>query len=871
MTTLVKLAAITATSALALISSAGWAQDSQGVEDGPAAASDEASGGDIVVTGLRGRPRTVTDSPVPVDVFNTEAIERNGGLTDTLDILQTLIPSYSVSRSANTTANTFVRAPSLRGLSADKTLLLLNGRRRHKSGSVSVGGAGSQAADSAVIPAIALQSIEVLRDGAAAQYGSDAIAGVINYTLKDASEGGTLAVQAGQFYEGDGESIEVAGNIGLPLTDSGFLNLSAEFSDDNNTVRSRTFTSTAWDPFTAYDTDAAFRSAVDAAGLDLNDPLEQVGQPKSQAIRTVANAGIDLNDNDQLYGFGNYSWSKGDAFGTYRVPGGGHQVMDNPIRLDDGSIWRFKDMYPLGLQSFFSGEVTDWSVTGGWRTQREFGNGHEFTADLAARYGYSNIAYSITDSVNPSMGPDSPLYFRASDYTSDELGLNADFTYSIPVEAFAGPLEFAFGAEFRREGFEIGAGEPASYTGGTWSVADPFDFCTDEATIGSRTLRPGAPTDMGINCALASDPVYKILQPGSNGVTGLSPDVANLYTTESYSLYGEVTVDLLEGLFLDLATRYEDYYQTFGDKLVWKAAARYYVTDWAAIRGSLGTGFRAPSAGTINMTQTQINTVGGVPLNSGLYPATNPVSLYLGAVPLQPETSKNYSVGITLTPLDGFSLTIDAYRIDLKDQIYATTQILVTPAIEAAMIAAGIEGASSIDQVNFFQNAFDSRTQGVDVVASYRAFWFGDTPTTLTAAFNANSYKIQQVNIAGVNFNAVSRYNFANNAPAWRANFTANHDFGPVQATVRGNVFGPYSRQTTAAGNAIQEFSTQAVVDVELTAPLGDNYQLTIGARNLFDHYPATNQIDDTNGRTYTDGPVSWQGGYYFARMAYTF
>jgi iron complex outermembrane receptor protein len=866
MTSLVKTAALTATSAVALLGVPLSAQDAPGVENDSAVSTSTDA---IVVTGFRGQPRTVTDSPVPVDVFSEELIQRSSQ-TDTLNVLQTLIPSFSVSRSANTTSNSFIRSPQLRGLSADKTLLLLNGRRRHKSGSVGVSGTGSQAADSAVIPALALRTIEVLRDGAAAQYGSDAIAGVINYGLKNDSEGGTLMVQAGQFYEGDGKGVLVAGNIGLPLTDNGFLNLTAQLNDDDRTIRGRTFTSTSWDPFVAYETDAAFREAVDAAGIDLNEPLEEVGKPEERAARFIANAGIDLNDTTSLYAFGNFSKSKGTAWATYRQPGGGHQVMDNPIRLEDGSQFRFRDMFPLGLKPYFSGEVTDWSGTVGWRTEREFANGHEFTADLAARYGWNKIEYSMTDTVNPSYGPDSPSFFRASDYTSDEMGLNADFTYSIPVDVFAGPLAFNFGGEFRREGFKIGAGEPASYSGGTWSVADPFDFCTDDADVSLRTLRANAPAGQGINCASASDPVYNILQPGSNGITGLPPEVAEKFTTESYSIYGEVTVDVIESLFLDIATRYEDY-DSFGDKLVWKVASRLNITDWLALRGSVGTGFRAPTAGQLNMTQQQINTVGGVPLNFVLYPAMHPVSQYLGAVPLRPETSKNYSVGITLSPADGLSITIDAYRIDLRDQVYSTSEIVVTPAIEAAMTAAGIEGAGTIDRITFFQNAFDSRTEGLDIVASYRAFLLGDEPTNFTAAFNTNSYKIKQVNIPSVTFNEVSRYNFENSSPEWRANVSAIHDFGPVTALVRGNLFGPWSRQTTRAGNAIQDYKSEVMIDVELSAPLGDGYELTLGARNLLDNYPAVNVIDNTNGRTFVDGPVDWQGGYYYARLNYQF
>ena len=335
MTKYLKTSGIAATSILALMHApSAYAQET--ASTGQASSGDVAPAGEIIVTGLRGQIRSVTDSPVPVDVFGEEMIER-AAQTDTLNVLQTLTPSFSVSRAANTTSNTFIRSPQLRGLSSDKTLLLLNGRRRHKSGSVSVGGSGSHAADAAVIPSIALGSVEVLRDGAAAQYGSDAIAGVINFQLKDDADGGSLIVQGGQYYEGDGTGVLIAGNVGLPLTDSGFINISGQYNDDDHTVRAGPFISNAWTATEAYETDPAFREAVDSLGIDLSKPLEKVGKPKERAIRFVVNSGIDLTDDTSLYAFGNWSRSKGDAYATYRTPGGGHQVMDNPIRLEDGS------------------------------------------------------------------------------------------------------------------------------------------------------------------------------------------------------------------------------------------------------------------------------------------------------------------------------------------------------------------------------------------------------------------------------------------------------------------------------------------------------------------------------------------------------
>lgn len=845
---------------LALVSAgAVQAQDASSRNDADVFAVEE-----VVITGLRGQPRTVTDSPVPVDVLSEEALERSSQ-TDTLNVLQTLVPSFQVPRAANTTSNTFVRSPTMRGLPADKTLMLLNGRRRHKSASVGVSGYGSQAADAAVIPSIALRSVEVLRDGAAAQYGSDAIAGVINFTLRDASQGGAFVAQAGQYYEGDGESVLIGGNIGLPLTDRGFLNLTAQWDQSRRTVRSEQFTSDAWNAVDAYETDPAFRAAV-----DLSEPLERVGRPQEEALRFVVNAGIDLSDESSVYAFGNYSTSEGIAAASYRVPGGGHQVMDNPIRLADGTEWRFKDMYPAGLRPLFSGEVTDWSAAAGWRTSRALSGGQTFDADISARYGWSKILYSMWDTVNASMGPDSPLYFTASNYVSNEAALNADFVYSMPASFTASPLVFNFGAEYRVDSFEIRPGEPNSYGSGVWATPDPFDFCTDEADFAARTARPGAPTGVGLNCASASDPVYNILQPGSNGITGLSPEESGEFSTDSHSLYAELTTDVVDGWFVDFAVRYENY-ESFGSTVIAKVATRYDLTDWVAIRGSVGTGFRAPTAGQLNMTQTQILTRGGVPLNTGLYPAHHPVAQFLGAEALRPEESVNYSIGFTFTPSSDLTLTIDAYSIEITDQIYATSLIDVTPDIRAAMEAAGVTGAGAIDQLNFFQNAIDTTVEGVDVVGSYRHLWSDGQTTSLTAALNFNTYTIDQVNIPGVVFNDVSMFNFENNRPEWRGNLTVSHDAGPFTAMVRANVFGPYARQTTRAGNAIQEYDTEVQIDAEVSVPVREGYTLTVGVRNLFDQYPDRNRIDPTNGRVYSDGPVDWQGGYYFARLNYTF
>ncbi len=842
-----------------LISGAATAQTEPSAEpEEDAAALDE-----IIVTGARGRPRSVQDSPVPVDVFSAEDLG-NVTQTDTLNTLQTLIPSFSVSRSNNTTSNTFIRSPTLRGLPANNTLLLVNGRRRHKSASVGVSGAGSQAADAAVIPSIALSSAEVLRDGAAAQYGSDAIAGVINFVLNNADHGGSLIVQGGQYYAGDGDDFLVAGNIGLPLTDNGFINLSAQLTKSARTVRANQFTATAFDAV-AY---AAANPAY-AAVVDLSEPLERTGKPKEQAARFVVNSGLDLTDTTSLYAFGNYSRSRGIAAANYRYPGGAQPVLDNPIRLQNGSIFRFNSLYPAGLRPQFSGDVTDWSAAAGVRDKRVFGNGLTFDSDLGVRYGWDKIAYSIIDTLNPSMGPTSPTNFTASNYVSNEFAVNADFALGVPIAAFATPLVISFGSEYRKEGFEIRPGEPNSYLAGAFSAPDPFDYCTNETAIASRTLRATAPQTAGINCRSSTDPIYNTLAVGSNGITGLAPSNTGEYESTSYSLYVEATTDITEKWFVDFAGRFEDY-DSFGSTVIGKVATRYELFDGFALRGSAGTGFRAPTTGQLNMTQVAILTVNGVATNTGLYPATNPVAVFLGAKPLDPEESVNYSIGITARPFPGFDLTIDAYQIDITDQIYSTAQISVTAAIRAQMIAAGIAGADSIASINFFQNAFDAKVSGVDVVGSYRRSWDDGSTSGLVGSFNINKYEIGDVKIANL-FNAQSVFNFENNQPEWRATVTGTHEVGKWGLLARASVFGPYARQATGTPFAIQEYDPEVFYDAEVTYNLTDSYKIAVGGRNVFDQYPDPNRINTTNGRIYSDGAVDWQGGFYYARLTYSF
>ncbi len=834
--------------------------------------SDVQAGQEIIVTGTRGQPRTVQNSPVPVDVIGEKELQ-SVSYTDTLDVLKTAIPSLNDTRQPNSTTGTFIRPITLRGLPEDKTLLLVDSKRRHKTASIAISGTGAQGEDSSVIPALALKSVEVLRDGAAAQYGSDAIAGVINFILKDSDHGASFTGQTGQYYAGDGTSVQLAGNVGMKLTDRGFVNVTAEYTYDDRTTRAKQYSSATFDAISY-----AAAHPDYAALVNLAKPLQRWGQPLSHAVRTFINSGIDITDDTKLYAFGNWSHSRATADANYRYPGNNQPVEDVPVRLSDGSIFKFNQIYPAGFKPLFTGHVTDWSATGGYKGTLPLA-GNDFTFDLSGRYGWNKIVYTMVNSLNPSMGPASPTSFTPNSYVNREASANADFSYSVPVSLFASPLALSAGAEYRHETFTIRPGDPASYANGTYSSADPYGFCNHT----THTLNTGAPQNAGINCAnyLADasdgfagiDPIYNTLSAGSQGFTGTAPNFAGSFSDTSKSAYLEASTDILKGWFLDLAGRYE-HYDSFGSTLNGKAATRIELTHNLAIRGSIGTGFHAPSPALLHDTYTSIRTVNGVFTLAGLVPPTNPVATFLGAKPLRPEKSVNYSLGITATPLPGLNVTVDGYLIKLRDQIYSTSNIAVTPAIQAQLVAAGITGATSIASVNFFQNAFNSTTKGLDIVMTYRQRWSSTQSTDFMVSTNINRYHIDKLKIANL-FDQVSINNFEKQNPAFRMVASATHNVGPFSVLLRANIYGPYTAQldSAAAGNPIQKFHSEVLMDMEGSYHINSHYTVSIGMRNMFDNYPQKDRIGAvTGGAIYrTDSVVDWQGGFYYGRISLNF
>jgi iron complex outermembrane receptor protein len=868
------LAGISALSVTFGYSSLAFAEDTA-AEPSAAATAEPTSELDVVVVTARGKPRTVLDSAVPVDSFS-EADIKASTFTDTNDILKTLVPSYTLAREPISDGATFIRPASLRGLPTDKTLFMVNSKRRHRSALVSIGGTGAQAPDAATIPASALKNVVVTRDGAGAQYGSDAIAGVIDFQLKDSPSGGSLTAQYGQFYLGDGEDVLVTGNLGLPIGENGFINTTVEYTSQNQVNRGRQYCNAGIPNQSAGFCVTSYAAANPAYGALINDYVQKWGQPDAEATRAVVNAGYSFSDSLSVYAFANYSKSSAVEYFNYRPPVQ-NAVNATPIRQQDGSLFQFSSIFPAGFTPMFGGDITDYSVTGGVKGKLDNG----LVYDFSGRYGNDELRYTLWDTVNPSMGPASPQSFYVGTLVSSESAANADFAYDWDGLGFNTPLTINFGAEYRKEGYEIKPGDVPSYVAGPWAVPDPFKFC--DATTHTATAAGAAlPVTAGLNCAnytsdasdgfAGIDPVYNALAVGSNGAPGSPPDYSGKLTRDSYAGYLEGSANITEAWFLDVAVRGE-HFSDFGSTWNGKVASQYQVTPNFGIRASVGTGFRAPTPGQLFTTNVSTRVENGAIIASGLFPATNPVAQFMGAEVLKPEKSVNLAAGFTATLFDGLALTVDAYSIKINDQFYATTPITVTPTIRAALQAANVPGASTIGQVQFYQNAFDSRTTGVDVVATYRIGWANGQSTSLTASGNINRFKVKKVFSANF-FDAEGVYDFEHAQPRWRSVISATHQIDKFKATGRLNIWGPYKNMFSVANPIIQKTDPETFVDLELSYQATENYSVAIGARNLFANYPDPDKTGEsaTNGRLYrSDSIVDWQGGFWYAKLSATF
>ncbi len=796
----------------------------------------------LIVTGVRGDARSVTDSTVPIDVISSAEFD-NQGDTDLSNLLRNVVPSYNVNSQPISDAATIVRPANLRGLAPDHTLVLVNGKRRHRAAVIYwIGNGvadGAQGPDISAIPSSALKQVEVLRDGASAQYGSDAIAGVMNFILNDADHGANIEARYGGYYAGDGAQYAVSGNIGLPLTQSGFANFSFEYGETDATNRS------------VQRNDAA--ALIAAGNTDVKNPAQIWGTPEIQDdLKTWINWGVDLNENLELYGHGNYVSKTAIGGFYYRNPNTRSGVFsaDNGLTLligdltpgttpcpavsitnnvpdpaalasvsADPNCFSFQEMFPGGFTPQFGGELRDYAAVAGLRGAA----GEHLNWDVSAGYGNNRVDFFISNTVNASFGPTTPTTFDPGSYIQEELNVNFDVSYELS-EA----LTLSGGAEYREETFEIEAGQIESW-----------DF--------------GPLADQGFSAA-------------SNGFPGFADVIAGSWSRANYAVYADAGWRVTAPWQIDLAVRWEDF-EDFGTTTNGKVATNYRFNDAFAVRGSWSTGFRAPTPGQSNASNvtTQFDTALGELVNQGTIPPTNPVAVLRGGEALDPEESQSYSVGAILE-IGSFSLTADYYIIEVDDRLAVSQDFTLTPEEVAALVASGVTSAANLQSFRFFTNDFDTETKGLDLVATYHADLFGGQ-SSLSLAFNNNKTEVTAFNPTTLNASRIRQ--LEEGLPETRWSLTGTQTWGPLRALARVSQYdGWYDNEDGVAydgGNYI--------FDAEIAYTVKDAMTFVLGAQNLFDEYPEENPGAAAGvGNRYSQyTPFGFNGGLWYGRFVYNF
>ncbi len=802
---------------------------------------------ELVVVGSRTRPRTVTESMVPVDVIPVSEISRQAE-TNIDFLLRTVVPSYNVNMQPISDAATVTRPANLRGLASDHTLVLLNGKRRHRGAVITwLGGGlsdGAQGPDIGSIPGIALRQVEVLRDGASAQYGSDAIAGVLNFVLKDDRSGGSVAVKQGSFYEGDGDALSVAGNFGVPLGESGFANFTVEYGNQDPTDRA------------IQRGDAA--ALIAAGNTAVRTPTAQIwGSPKvTDDLKVWLNTGYTFDDDERAYAFGNIGTKEVDGGFFFRNPNtrggvfsgdGGKtlligDVLDAADGVDDGSAncpvvaitdnvpdpvalaqvfadpncFSFQEMFPGGFTPQFGGSVLDASAVAGVQGRTDSG----ISWDASASYGRNQVDFFIYNTVNAALGPQTPTSFDPGLYNQEELNFNVDLAYDISERA-----HLAGGFERREERFEIGQGQDESW-------------------------RIGPYASQGFSSS-------------SNGFPGFSPLAAGNWARRNTAVYADLNLGGAEDPWsLGFAGRYEDF-SDFGGKATGKVSGRFEATEAVSFRGSATTGYRAPTPGQQNAfnVSTVFDSEIGDLVNRGTIPSTSAVAAVVGGKQLQPETSVSIAGGLVYEGGD-LRVTADYFRISIADRFAQTKTFKLTDAQVAGLVSEGITSAANLAEFRFFTNDFATLTQGVDLVANYTPGVMGGN-TAFSLLFNYTGTEVTDRNPEVVDDDRV--YQLEQSLPNFRTALSAAHPFGRVRTLLRGTWYdGWYD-----IGDEF-DYPGRFVVDAEASLDLSGNAAITVGAQNLLNAYPDESPTALNVGARYPEStPFGFNGGYYYVRLSY--
>ncbi len=841
---------------------------------------------EVVVVGSRNQQRTVLESPVAVDVIPMSEVIQEAPQVEVTQILNYLAPSFASNRQSIADGSDHVDPASLRGLGVDHVLVLINGKRRHSSSLINVNGSvgrGSVGTDLNTIPAAAIERIEVLRDGASAQYGSDAIAGVINIVLKDNVDEVYFSGTAGQHYEGDGEVAQFNVNYGLKVGENGFINFTGQYQTRGRTNRAGIYPDdiyrTSWDGvsesiyaenFEAGDYSpfqvgvrltAAQAAAINAANALTNNMtdaeqealIEQnggreafsmvVGQSEARNAALMMNAAVEISEESEFYMFGGINSRRGMATGFFRLP--------NQSRT-------LTTIYPNGFLPEINSIIFDGALTAGIR-----GNIGGWSVDFSNTYGTNSFDFFITNTLNASRGNSTATSFNSGGFSFSQNTTNLDF--SRYFEGVMAGINVAYGAEHRVETYQIFAGEEGSYTNyGNVNVVDTLDDGTPFSnTFNQENIFYGRP---------GGAQVFPGFQPGNE----LNQSRSNI------GLYADVELNFTDNFFADLAVRFEDY-SDFGSTFNWKVASRLAITDALALRGAVSTGFRAPSLQQryFNSTSTlfQLNAEGvSVPNEVGTFRNDSRIAQLFGIPSLTNESSLNVSAGLTWSLLNNLDFTLDAYYIEVDDRVVLTSSFSASNSEEIASILAQANAGSA----TFFVNGIDTETRGIDVILAHSA-QLGDGSLRTQLAANFTRTAVVNVNIPSTLttapeqfFNREEENRFEDALPQSKVNLLLTYRINRFTAILNNVRFGEVWVRTTTGGESIdQEFSPKIITDLSIGYNFTENMNLTIGANNILDVYPDENRTEFRSGERFVFSRATSQfgfnGGFYFARLNFTF
>ncbi len=835
----------------------------------------------VVATGSRFNDRTVFESPVPIDVITRAEMEQ-GGYTEVSQMLQALVPSFNFPRPALTDGTDHIRPATLRGLAPDQVLVLVNGKRRHSSALVNVNGSigrGSVSVDFNAFPSSAVQRIEVLRDGASAQYGSDAIAGVINVILRKDIGWGFDATY-GATKEGDGRDLKLAAYAGTKLGQSGALFLTAYSREHSPTSRGAFDTRQQYFGTNAAGVKVAAsgnygagtglspaNGTLDSRETTVNRFNHRFGDPRARE------EGVFFNGDSPFAGYSTYFFG-----GATRRHGEGAGFFRRAA--DDRTV---RSIYPNGFLPVIQSNVTD--LSGGIGVKGKLEDGWAY--DLSTTLGANAIAYTIAETANVTLGNGSPKSFYAGTLTNQQSTTTVDLTKAFQTGLYKA-LKVALGGELRHERYNIRAGTPDSYRDGGVRIID-----------GPSAGNQGT--------------------PGAQVFPGFRPSDAGTHTRDAYAYYIDLEQAVTAQWLLSAAARFE-HYNDFGNKSTGKLSSRFALTKPLALRASISTGFRAPHLAQQWFSATSTNFIGGVPFENKTFPVSDPVAKALGAQPLKPETSVNKSIGLTWQPLEAFTASADLYQIDIEDRVVLSSNF-TGGAGSAFLNYLATQGLLGTTGGRFFTNAVDTRTKGVDFNARYTVRMKPGAKVSFTVGANLNRTEVTRTNatppqLAAVGittplFDLTERIRMEKGQPKDIINLAATYDLrkwsflartvrsGEVQAVQFSGAtpaqiaaltpsFSTYLLPTVPAGansQIIQRYAPKWITDLDATYRYSKQLTLSVGANNVMNVLPHQTIASTISGGTVFNGgdnvgslpfllnptPYGFNGAFYYTKLSYKF